>query len=145
MLAVMEDNGLAVQTYPKRFNPEARRLRTVVIDDSDTFLEVICALIERDDTVDVVARGRDGIEAIEIVGKLLPELLLMDIDMPHLDGLNAAVVISRCYPETRIILMSSEETPELRADCRACGAVGFISKAHFRQEFPFLLEEIRVA
>jgi DNA-binding NarL/FixJ family response regulator len=145
MLAVMEDTGLAVQTYPTRFNPEPRRLRTVVIDDSASFLEVICALIERDDTVDVVARGRDGIEAIEIVGKLHPDLLLMDIDMPHLDGLNAAVVISRCYPETRIILMSSEETPELRADCRACGAAGFISKAHFHQEFPFLLEEIRVA
>src|SRR5262249_6608008 len=123
----------------------ARRLSTVVIDDSASFLEVVCALLECDDDVDVIARGQDGIEAIKLVATLGPDLLIMDIDMPELDGLNAALIVSRCFPNTRIVLMSAEESLELHADCRACGAVGFVSKARFRQEFPFLLHEIMLS
>ena len=93
------------------------RLRTAVIDDSETFLEVVCALLECDDSLDVVARGHDGEEAINIVAKLRPDLVVMDIDMPRLDGLNAALVISTRFPSTQIVLMSAEDSRELRADC----------------------------
>src|SRR5438045_893791 len=70
--------------------------------------------------VDIVARGRDGVEAIELVEKFRPDLLVMDIDTPHLDGLNAALIISTRFPSTEIILMSTEDSRELRADCSAC-------------------------
>ncbi|HVH85272.1 MAG TPA: response regulator [Terriglobales bacterium] len=121
---------------------ERQRLRTVVIDDSATFLEVVCALMERDDELDIVARGRDGIEAIELVAKLNPDLVVMDVDMPRLDGLNAAFIISSRFPSTQIVLMSAEDSGELRADCMACGAMAFVHKPRFRQEFPLCLEII---
>lgn len=142
MLALIEETSLNAATYFPKVERQPNRLRAAVIDDSSTFLEVVCALLERDDEVDVVARGTDGIEALEIVDKLRPDLVLMDIDMPHLDGLNAALVITRCFPRTRVLLMSADDSAELKADCRACGAVGFISKAHFRQEFPLLFDTI---
>ncbi len=112
-----------------------KRLRTIVADDSSTFLEVICALLELDGQVDVVARARDGIDAIEAVAKLRPDLVLMDIEMPSLDGLDAALIISSRLPSTRIVLMSADESPEIRADAQACGAKGFIHKPRFREEF----------
>src|SRR5437868_6497520 len=112
--------------------PEAQRLRTIVIDDSSTFLEVLCALLDRDEDFDIVARGRDGTEAIELVAKLSPDLVVMDIDMPRLDSLNAALIISNCFPSTRVVLMSAEYSRELRADCVACGAIAFVHKARFR-------------
>jgi two-component system response regulator DesR len=140
MLALI-DETLSTQTSPARIELQ-RRLTTVVVDDSASFLEVICALLERDDEVDVVARGRDGVEAIAMVDKLRPDLVLMDIDMPNLDGLNASLIISRCFPRTLIVLMSAEESPELKADCLACGAAGFVCKTFFRQDFPMLLEEL---
>ena len=142
MLAYAEELILETRSLPSRPEPARRRLTIAVIDDSPAFLEVICALLERDDDVDVVARGRNGIEAIEMVAKLDPDLVLMDIDMPRLDGLNAALIISCCFPQIRVMLMSVEDSPELRADCRACGAVAFVSKARFRQEFPLRLDEI---
>jgi len=116
------------------------RLTTAVIDDSETFLEVVCALLECDDNLDVVARGHDGEEAIDIVAKLRPDLVVMDIDMPRLDGLNAALVISTRFPSTQIVLMSAEDSRELRADCLACGAVAFVHKSRFRQDFPSCLQ-----
>ena|SRR5438270_2190967 len=118
-----------------------RRLRIAVIDDSPTFLDVICALLERDDNLDVIARGHDGTEAIGIVAKLHPDLVVMDIDMPHLDGLNAALVISTLFPSVHVILMSAEDSLELQADCMACGAA-FVHKARFRQDFPSCLQTV---
>lgn len=121
---------------------QAHRLSTIVADDSDTFLEIVCALLERENNVDIVARGREGAEAIELVEKFRPDLLVMDIDTPHLDGLNAALIISTRFPSTGIILMSTEESRELRADCSAFGAVAFIYKPHFRDDFPVWLEAL---
>lgn len=142
MQMLIQDTVLGTQINATEVEFGPRRLSTVVVDDSPSFLEVVCALLEQDDELDLVARGQDGIEAIKIVAALRPDLIVMDIDMPHLDGLNAASIISRCFPETKVVLMSAEESPELQADCRACGAFGFVSKTRFRQEFPFLLHEI---
>jgi len=119
-----------------------RRLTSVVVDDSDNFLEVICALLERDDDLDLVARGHDGLEAVEIVARLRPDLLVMDIDMPRIDGLTAALIISTRFPSTQIVLMSAEDSRELMADCMACGAAAFVHKPRFRQEFPSCLRFI---
>lgn len=113
-----------------------QRLRVVVADDSPTFIEVLCALLELDHQIDVVARVGNGAEAIETVAKLRPDAVLMDVDIPILDGLNAAMVISSRFPGTRIVLMSVFESSELRADAQACGAVAFIDKTMFRDEFP---------
>src|SRR5438270_11192335 len=81
-----------------------RRLATVVVGDCDNFLEVICALLERDEDLDLVARGHDGLEAVEIVARLRPDLLVMDIDMPRIDGLTAALIISTRFPSTKLVL-----------------------------------------
>jgi len=111
------------------------RLRTIVIDDSSSFLEVICELLEREDVIDIIARGEDGMDAIEMTAKLSPDLVLMDVDMPVLDGLNATLIISARFPSTRIVLMSVDDSPELRADCAACGGTSFVNKARFKEEF----------
>src|SRR5690242_4075849 len=77
----------AVELWYRALGLDSRRLRTIVIDDSATFLEVVCALLERDNELDIVARGTNGKEAIELVAKLHPDLVVMDVDMPELDGL----------------------------------------------------------
>ena len=129
-----ERNFYSIEQY-QALEFESQRLRTVVIDDSPTFLEVVCALMERENELDIVARGKNGIEAIELVAKLNPDLVVMDVDMPKLDGLMAALILSCSFPETRIVLMSAEDSPELRMECMGCGAEAFIQKARFRQEF----------
>ena len=137
-------NELRLQTHlglipvaTQEARPEAgtKALRIIVADDSSTFIEVVCALLELDGKVDIVARARDGLAAIEATAKLRPDLLLMDISMPRLDGLSAALIIASQLPGTRIVLMSAEETPTIRADVQVYGAEGFIYKPCFRDEF----------
>jgi len=62
--------------------PDPNRIRTVVVDDSPTFLEVACELLELDPAIDLLARAGKGGEAIEIVMKLKPDMVLMDVNMP---------------------------------------------------------------
>jgi response regulator RpfG family c-di-GMP phosphodiesterase len=81
-----------------------KRIRTVVVDDSPTFLEVTCELLELDPLIDVVARAGKGGEAIETVLKLQPELVLMDVNMPYLDGLTLAWFFTRRFPWRRLCL-----------------------------------------
>jgi response regulator RpfG family c-di-GMP phosphodiesterase len=70
--------------------PDPSRIRTVVVDDSPTFLQVACELLELDPAIDVVARAGKGGEAIETVMKTKPDMVLMDVNMPYLDGLTLA-------------------------------------------------------
>jgi two-component system, NarL family, nitrate/nitrite response regulator NarL len=131
-------------SYPAAMTADGKRLRTVVVDDSPTFLEVVCALLELEEEIDVLARAADGVSALEVVADLRPDLLVMDIDMPYLDGLNAAMLISTRFPRTRIVLMSADDSPELRADCLACGADAFVHKPQFRKAFSRALSRMQL-
>jgi DNA-binding NarL/FixJ family response regulator len=124
------------------FSTGARRIRTIVVDDSETFLQVACELLELDPLVDLIARADKGGEAIETVMKLKPDLVLMDVHMPYLDGLTLAWFFAQRFPAARVLLMSTDSTPELRQACRQSGANGFVHKENFRQEFRAALERV---
>ena len=121
---------------------EVKRIRTVVVDDSPGFLQVACALLELEPLIDLIARASKGGEAIETVMKLQPDLVLMDVHMPYLDGLTLAGFFASRFPAARVILMSGENTPELREACQGSGALGFISKENLRQEFTAALNRV---
>src|SRR6185312_10561487 len=85
--------------------PDPNRIRTVVVDDSPTFLQVACELLELDPIIDLVARAGKGGEAIEIVLKTKPDMVLMDVNMPYLDGLTLAWFFARRFPSARVVLV----------------------------------------
>lgn len=132
----------AVTSEQAPVQPGIKRIRTVVVDDSETFLQVVCALLELDPLVDVVARADKGGEAIETVMKLKPDLILMDVHMPYLDGFTLAWFFGKRFPSARVVLMSTENTPELRAACEDSGAMDFVHKENFREEFRAVLERV---
>jgi len=139
---VMLRNELAPEALRK---PDYNRIRTVVVDDSPTFLQVACELLELDPTIDLVARAGKGGEAIETVMKLKPDMVLMDVNMPYLDGLTLAWFFAQRFPSARVVLMSTDESPELRQACEAAGAFDFVHKGNFRQEFAMVMQRFSAA
>jgi len=87
-------------------------------------------------------RAGKGGEAIETVMKLRPDLVLMDVNMPYLDGLTLTWFFARRFPVAKIVLMSTDNTPELLEACEESGAFDFVHKENFRQEFSSVIQRL---
>lgn len=107
------------------------RPRIVVVDDSPELLDVICAVLQSQYEIDVIGQASDGRQALALVAKLCPDLVIMDVRMPQMDGLVAASIISKRYPGISVVLMSGDDAPELRSQASYCGAKTFIFKPKF--------------
>ncbi len=103
-------------------------LRTLVVDDSAMLLKSLCAYLKTHPLFQVVGTAVDGKEALHIAELLTPDLVLMDLHMPVMDGLQATARLRHCVPNIRIIIMTMENSAAAEADARAHGAHGFISK-----------------
>ena len=100
-------------------------LRVLVVDDQALYAEAISVLLKLQDGIDVVGIAADGQEAIARAAELKPDLVLMDIEMPRLDGISATRWIRRRMPMTRVVVMTALTGDEyaqraLKAGAEAC-------------------------
>ena len=119
-----------------------RRIRTLVVDDSPIAVHSICAVLERQPEVEVVGTAQDGREALSLAQALRAELVLMDVQMPIMNGIEAARELSGKCPAIRVVMVTIHDRPELRGVCRESGAKGFILKQQLHQELPTLLRQL---
>lgn len=135
---VLNENGMERLT---RGGPRAKRIRTVVVDDDSYLLEALCAVLELRDLVEVVGTAQDGAEAVQLAATLSPELVIMDVHMPRMDGPQALRLMAQHFPETKVVLMSSDELFDLDQRSRVL-ADGFISKMNFLDECVPILQSL---
>lgn len=117
-------------------------VRVLVVDDSESAQEAVFALMELEPLIELVGRANDGVEAIEAVANLNPDLVIMDVDMPYLDGLQTSVILARYYPDVLIALMSGNDSPKLREQGRVHGADAFIPKTELVEGMHRMLYEL---
>lgn len=119
-----------------------KRMRTLVVDDSPLFLQTICSFLESLETIEVVGSVMNGRQALEQAEALQPDLVLMDLQMPEMNGLEATLQLRRLSPSTRIIIVSMHDSPEVRSACQAAGAHGSVPKQRMYQELPAEIRRI---
>jgi two-component system nitrate/nitrite response regulator NarL len=102
--------------------------RVVVVDDHPMVAEGIEALLDSYDDIEVLATLSDGHQIIEQLDALSPDLILMDLNMPGMNGLSATEIILERKPETRILLLSMHDTPEYIRSALSHGARGYCLK-----------------
>ncbi|HET6172279.1 MAG TPA: response regulator transcription factor [Gaiellales bacterium] len=106
-----------------------RPMTVMLVDDHASFRASARWLLETEGYI-VVAEAASGERALESVGDVQPELVLLDIGLPGIDGFQAALAIRARCPRARIVLTSSRDLADLGADrVSACGAAGFVHKA----------------
>ncbi len=109
---------------------QIRRARVLVVDDSPTVRSLVRRLLHREDDLEVVGEAADGARAVELVEALHPDVVIMDIEMPVLDGLAAIERMAARRPTPVVILTAREsKKPALRTfEASRCGAVEVLAK-----------------
>jgi DNA-binding NarL/FixJ family response regulator len=103
-------------------------VRILIADDEPLFAEALELLLAGDDRIEVVGRAADGSEAVELARRLEPDLVLMDLSMPGVDGFNATEQIARGPGGIRVLVLTGSEDPADVAKARRAGATGYITK-----------------
>ena len=122
--------------------PEAapgRRVRVLLADDHSVFAESLQLLLSKDDRIKVVGWARDGKEAVVLAETLEPDVVLMDIAMPVMDGVEATRRIREASPHIHVLIVTSSDIPGDIERAREAGASGFLTK---RQSVAELMEAI---
>lgn len=131
-------------TAPPGCEPEVlqKQIRTIVVDDSAIALQTICFVAGRAQNLVIIGTATNGNAALEMVRTQHPDLVLLDVEMPVMSGIEATSCIAREFPETRIVIITVHDTPELRRVCRERGAHGFIAKTALKDELPIIVRQL---
>jgi two-component system, NarL family, invasion response regulator UvrY len=103
----------------------------LIVDAQKPFRHAARAVVGATTGFEVVDEAESGEEAIELVDRLAPGLVLMDINMPGISGIEAARQITAQHPEVVVMLLSTYQAADLPADARDCGAAAYVNKEEF--------------
>lgn len=115
-------------------------IRILVVDDHEVVRRVICSLVSSDPGLDVVYQSADGETAVEKAKELQPDLVLLDISLPGISGIEAGRRIRRVSPDSYIIFLSQHDSPQMVEDALRVGGHGYVTKMDAGAE---LLKAIR--
>ena len=103
-------------------------VRVLIADDEPLFVEMVEALLADEEQIDVVASAQDGQEAVELARAHDPDVIVMDIWMPVIDGIEATRQIHKENPEARILILTGSSTSADVDRSRTAGVSGFLTK-----------------
>jgi DNA-binding NarL/FixJ family response regulator len=116
--------------------------RLLIVDDHDLMRESTHVMLEGEPDLEVVGEAVNGRHALELCRQLRPDVVLMDVRMPEMDGLTATREIKKEMPAISILMLSAYESKDYRREAASAGAAGYILKDADRHE---LLEAARAA
>ncbi len=113
-------------------------MNIIIVDDDMLVLTSLKTIVEASGEIKVIAVGNSGEKAIELYEEYIPEIMLMDIRMDKMTGLEAAQVILKNHPEARILFLTTFADDEYIINALKIGAKGYILKQHFESIIPAL-------
>jgi DNA-binding NarL/FixJ family response regulator len=122
---------------------EKSSFRVLVVDDYEPFRSFICSTLEKRPELQIVGQASDGLEAAQKAHELQPDLILLDIGLPTLNGIDAARRIRKVAPKSKILFVSQESSPDVVEEALALGALGYVVKTRAGSELLAAVEAVR--
>lgn len=118
-------------------------IRVLVVDDYEPFRRFACSILERSPSLQIIGEASDGLEAVQKAEQLQPDLVILDIGLPTLNGIEAARRIRKLCPGSRILFVSQESSADVMQAALSTGALGYVIKAHAGSELGAAVQAVR--
>ncbi len=115
-------------------------IRIMLVDDSAEFAETARAVLAADERIEVVGVAADGVEAVTLAEELQPDLVLMDVEMPRVGGVEATRAIRDCCPTSLVVMLTGRHERADELGSGEAGAIGFLHKEQLAS--PRLADEL---
>ncbi|TML67213.1 MAG: response regulator [Actinobacteria bacterium] len=117
-----------LEGVPAPSTPPLERVRVVIADDDRAFAELLRSSLTAHAEIDVVGVAKDGVEAFDLANVLKPDLVVLDVGMPRVDGIEAARRIRQLPKPPRVVLITGEDSPTGNRRAYAAGASAYLRK-----------------
>jgi DNA-binding NarL/FixJ family response regulator len=117
-------------------------VRVLVVDDFEPFRRFVCWTLGQRKGLQVVAEASDGLEAVQKAEQLQPGLVVLDIGLPSLDGIEVARRIFRCCSKSKILFLSQEFSAEVLQEALSTGAAGYVVKTRAGSDLLLAVETV---
>lgn len=124
-------------------SPRSSATRIIIIDDHDIARAGMRSLIADAPGIELIGEGIDGTEALELCHQHQPDMVLMDVRMPGMDGLAATMAIKQAYPRITVILITIHDSPEYMLMALRAGASGYLLKDIKRQDLISAIRQVQ--
>ena len=121
---------------------ETSSCRVLVVEDFEPFRRLICSMLRERPEFQIIEEVADGLEAVQKAEELQPDLIILDIGLPSLNGMDAARRICKLSPKSKILFMSQESSADVVQEALVLGALGYVVKAHAGRELPAAVEAV---
>jgi DNA-binding NarL/FixJ family response regulator len=119
-----------------------KRITVLLADDSGVVRREFRKILELEDDLEVVGEARDGLQAVAMAKKLHPALVLMDVTMPLLNGLQATCQILKAVPATKVLMLSAHSDEAYIIEAVKSGASGYLIKQHSANDVSAAIREV---
>ena|ERR1700756_3002501 len=123
-------------------NIEGSSIRVLVVDDYEPFRRSACSILGNGPAFQIVGEASNGVAAVRQAEELKPDLILLDIGLPKLNGLQAAREIRKLSPDSKIIFVSQESSPDVVQEALSLGALGYVAKTRAASDLLAAVEAV---
>ena len=104
------------------------KIRVLVVDDFDAWRRFVCSALQKNPELQIVGEASDGLEAVQRASELLPDLIVLDLGLPKLNGIEAARRIRTMSSKSKILFVSQESSADVIEAALAAGGLGYVLK-----------------
>ena len=104
------------------------KLRVLVVDDFDAWRRFVCSALQKNPELQIVGEASDGLEAVQRASELLPDLIVLDLGLPKLNGIEAARQIRAKSSKSKILFVSQESSADIIEAALNAGGLGYVLK-----------------
>jgi DNA-binding NarL/FixJ family response regulator len=116
--------------------------RVLIVDDNGPFRQFVRSTLGRRPGLQIIGEASDGLEAVQKASELQPDLIVLDIGLPSLNGIEAGRRIRKLSPRAKILFLSQESSAEVVQEALSLGALGFVIKMHAAGDLLLAVEAV---